>query len=206
MRGRVAWWRDRRSEAVVSNLDEAWRQHVLDEAREQLVGGDGDGFAVLGAEGDAAIIPRDQALIGNADAVSVATEITNDLVGSTEGALGVDDPGLAVKRANIDVAEVDLAVCVGALEGGEHLAAKERAHDAHGEEESTASANEARAIVGESTSSDDGVYVRMKQELAGPSVQDHRDTELGAEALRIAGEREQRRRRAGEQHVEDRLA
>ncbi len=37
-------------------------------------------------------------------------------------------------------------------------------------------------------------------------VQHHRDAELGAEAPRIVREREQRRRRAREKHVEDPLA
>ena len=139
-RGRVT----RGMKSVVANLDEARRQHVLDEAREQLVSGDGDGVAVLGAEGDAALVDRDEALIGDADAVGVSAEITNHLLGSAEGTLGVDDPRFASERADVDASEVNLPTCVSALERGDHLAAKERAHDTHREEEVLACAHPAR--------------------------------------------------------------
>ncbi len=190
--------------SVVANLDEARRQDVLHEAREQLVSRHGDRPPVLGAEGDAAFVHRDEALVGDADAVGVAAEVANDLLGSTEGTLGVDDPGLAVERAQVDAADVEAPGHVRMLDRREHLAAEQIAHDAHREEEVAARTHPARVIVREPAAGDDGVHVRMEAELARPRVEHHRDAELAAETFRVAGEREEGLRRAcQEHHVED---
>jgi hypothetical protein len=53
---------------------------VLHEAREQLVRRHGDGAAVLGAEGDTAVVEGGQSLVGDTDAVGVTSEIADDLL------------------------------------------------------------------------------------------------------------------------------
>jgi hypothetical protein len=47
---------------------------------------------VLPGEADLAIVAPDQAVVGDGNAVSVATEIAEYLLGSREWAFGVDDP------------------------------------------------------------------------------------------------------------------
>src|SRR5712692_365626 len=59
-------------QAEVTDLDEAGGQDVQQEAADELVGGKGGTLAVLGSEGDAAILEGNEALVGDADAVGVA--------------------------------------------------------------------------------------------------------------------------------------
>ena len=47
---------------------------------------------VLPAEGDAIVLEADEAMVGDGDAVGVAGKIVENVFGSTEGRLGVDDP------------------------------------------------------------------------------------------------------------------
>ena len=78
-------------EPVVANLDEAGRQHVLQEAAKKCLGLQRDRLAFLGPEGDAFVVHADKALVRDPDTVGVATEVANHLLGATEGAFGVDD-------------------------------------------------------------------------------------------------------------------
>jgi len=82
----------------VANFDEAGGQHVLDEALEKGDGTERGDLTVLGAEGDTSLVEREEATVGDADAVSVATEIAQDLLGATEGRFAVDMPALAPER------------------------------------------------------------------------------------------------------------
>jgi hypothetical protein len=64
---------------------------VEQEAADELVGRKRDVLAVLGGEGDAAWAAGDETLVGDADAVGVAAEVAEDLGGTTEGRLAVDE-------------------------------------------------------------------------------------------------------------------
>ena len=52
------------------------------------------------AESDAAILHRHQAPVGNGNAVGIAGQIFEDLLGSTEGRLGMDHPVLVFELSN----------------------------------------------------------------------------------------------------------
>ena len=131
-------------QAEVADLDEAAGQDVEQEAADEFVRGERDGGAVLGGEGDAAFVEAAQALVGDADAVGIAAEVLEDLLGAAEGRLAVDDPVLLVQRVlptgegdgvgevGARAVEVELAALAGAGERGEELAAKERADDSDG--------------------------------------------------------------------------
>jgi len=54
---------------------------------------------ILPAKGDAFLVEGQQAMIGDGHAMGVAAEIAQDLHGTTEGLLGVDDPVVAVQAA-----------------------------------------------------------------------------------------------------------
>jgi hypothetical protein len=75
-----------------------------------------------------------EAAVGDTNPVSVAAKIANDLLRTSERPLRVDNPAGPVERLDIDGAEIDPAPSMSALEGGDHLSAKERAHDVHREE------------------------------------------------------------------------
>src|ERR1019366_6900635 len=104
-----------------------------------------NGLAVLGAKGDASRVERDESVIGDADAMRVATEIADDLLGSAEGSLGVGDPWLAEEggaealpglgiagRRRVGEGEAGRPMSDG--RGGEELAAEEGGQNADGQE------------------------------------------------------------------------
>jgi len=78
---------------------------VQEEAIEELEGWQTHGLALIGVgaiapgEANAAVLEGEQALVGDGDALHVAAEVVEDLLGAGEGVLGVDDPGLGAKRS-----------------------------------------------------------------------------------------------------------
>ena len=87
-------------EAEATDANEAFGQDVDEETSQELIGCDGHdlplaaGCVVLPAEGDAIAFEADQAMVGDGDAVRVAGEIVEDMFGSAERRLGIDDPVL----------------------------------------------------------------------------------------------------------------
>jgi hypothetical protein len=87
-------------EAVVTNSMEAIRQYVEEEAADELGDLDSHDFAlgtaafpiVLPAEADVGLVEIEQATVGDRDAMGVAREIGQDLLGTGEGLFGIDDP------------------------------------------------------------------------------------------------------------------
>ena len=51
------------------------------------------------AEGDLIVGEGDQAMVGDGDAMSVAGEVAEDMMGTAEGWFGIDDPGLTEQGA-----------------------------------------------------------------------------------------------------------
>jgi len=82
----------------VSDPVEAVGDGVLKEAADEFVGREPHdlGFAVLAivlpGEADLAVVEPDQAAVGDGDAVRVAGEIPEHLLGPAKRRLGVDDP------------------------------------------------------------------------------------------------------------------
>src|SRR5271157_4619983 len=85
------------------------RQYVDEEASHELADAEAHDFAlataalaiVLPAETDMGLVEIDQAAVGDGDAMRVAREIGQDLLGAGEGFFGIDDPfGLAQRREN----------------------------------------------------------------------------------------------------------
>lgn len=203
----------RRMKSEVSNLDEAVREDVLDEAAEEANGRKSDRLSVLGAEGDTTVSDLEEAAIGDADAVGVAAQVAKDLLGPGEGRLGVDDPtelGQALHQEIESVGDTKViealkgAIFVEAAQGGHHLAAKERPHDVDGKEKARVGAHPAGAVVGEPSGGDDAVNVWVEAEIAGPGVKDRGDSERGAEAR--AAELKERATGSGKKGIEEHFA
>ena len=93
-----------RQPAEVANAREALGKNVLHEAAQELFAGKGhDALAavmgvVLPPESHMRVRDGFEAVIGNGDAVSIATEILQHVLGSAEGWFGVDDPVFAEER------------------------------------------------------------------------------------------------------------
>jgi hypothetical protein len=91
-----------REEPVVADAMEALGQDMEQEAADELVRRERHGLVaiapfeaiVLPCEGDALVVGRDQAAVGDRDAVGVAREIGEHCLGPGEGRLGVDEPVL----------------------------------------------------------------------------------------------------------------
>ena len=70
---------------------------MQDEALEELLVGEGDGGVASGAENDALGVESDDARIGESDAMGVAADVAKELLGTTEGGLGVDNPACLIE-------------------------------------------------------------------------------------------------------------
>ena len=96
-------------EAVVTDAMEALWQDMHQEAAGELVRIEGHhsislvtfDAIVLPLEGDALVIERDQAAIGDGDAMGVAREVAQDFLGAPEWAFAVDDPLCVTQRRQI---------------------------------------------------------------------------------------------------------
>jgi hypothetical protein len=84
-------------EAVVADADEALGQHVEQEAADEFGKGEGQSSrptaaVVFEAEGDRGVIDVKQPVVRDGDAVGVPGEVLQDVLGTVEGWLCVDDP------------------------------------------------------------------------------------------------------------------
>ena len=93
-------------QSVVTDPMEAAGQHMEQEAAHELAGVQRHGLVagaplcpvVLPAEGDAALIECDQALVGDRHAVRIAREVREHRLRSGKGTLGVDHPLAGAQR------------------------------------------------------------------------------------------------------------
>jgi hypothetical protein len=115
------------------------------EAAQELREGDRQGTLLIAiggvspAKSDVVLVDRDQAVVGNGDAVSVAAEILQNMFGTSKGWFAVNHPlmteewpqesgkGLRVGQELQLSMESELVAGEGALEGGHELAAKNAA-------------------------------------------------------------------------------
>src|SRR5216683_7359776 len=87
----------------VADAREPSGQDVLDKAAQELLRGEGHGAllaavrVVLPAEGYLGVGDREQAMVGDGDAMDVTSQIVQHMLGSAEGWLGIDDPVLLGK-------------------------------------------------------------------------------------------------------------
>jgi hypothetical protein len=86
----------RSEEPVVSDLGEAVGQDVQEEAAKEFVVREGRGGLGACAEDDALVVEREDAGVGEADAMGIAADVAKERLGSAEGRLGVDDPARLV--------------------------------------------------------------------------------------------------------------
>ncbi len=152
-------------------------------------------------------------MIGNGHAVGVATEIAQNLQGTTESGLGIDDPVVAMQAAEefrelLRVGEsgrgagaAQLLTAMKSFQTGEELAAKNATEDPHGQEERIARADPATMVRGESAGRNDTVDVGMQEQVLSPGVERADDAYLRSQVFRIGGDFEQSLSAGGEQQV-----
>ena len=208
-------------EAVIADALKPIRQHMDQEAADELVGLEGHRFVlvaapvVLPAEADLAVVDGQQAAVGDGDAVGIAADILEDLFRAREGSLGVDHPvGL------VDWREV-AAECCGFLQvamrreevqpaGGKCLLEvmqepspeQSRQHSDRQEEARTAR-DPAVAVLCDAATRDQAMQMRVVHQVLPPGVEHGQEADLGAEVGRIGGDGAQRLRDGPEQNVVD---
>jgi hypothetical protein len=155
---------------VVANTDKTVGEDMEQEAAQELGYRDRQGaflVAMCGvppAKGDLALVEGDQAMVGNGHAVGVATEILQDMFGTSKGWFAVNHPIVTeewtqeggkcfwVSQELQLPMEWQLVAGEGALEGSHELAAKEAAERLDRQEEAIARTNPSRVIEGQSAS------------------------------------------------------
>ena len=199
-------------EAVVADAVEAWREHVQQNApdelgrvhRHGLLAGRA-GAAVVGvAEAHGAAVAAAQALVADGDPVRVAAEVVEDLFGAGEGSLRIDDPlGLAGRAEVLGEArwvaerlqpagEVELSGLECVLQRREEHPPEVAGQDPNRQEEPGAAGNPGAPVVGEPPTRNDAVQMGMMHERLAPGMEDREEAELGAEVARVGSDRAER--------------
>ena len=89
----------------MADTDEALGEQMQQEAAQELIQRYGHQFLfivvsrVAPTKGNLAVGKRDQSMVGDSDAMGVAAEILEHIVGAAEGWFGVDDPVLSEQRS-----------------------------------------------------------------------------------------------------------
>ena len=209
--------------AEVADAHEAGGKHVEQEAAQELLDRQGHQallVAVRGvspAEGNLSVFEGDQTVIGDRHAVGVATEITENMFGATEGRLAIDHPVLPEQgaeegseslpfRQKLEVpVEAELAVVEGPLESGDKLATEDSPQHLHGEKEAIARVDPAPVIGGETAGRNHTMQMGMMLEFLTPGMEHAEEADFGAEMAGIAGDFEQRFSTGPEQEIVDDL-
>jgi len=150
------------------------------------------------AKANLAVRQSDEAVVGDGDAVGIATEILQDVLGSAEGWFGVDDPIFAEERTQPGSEElgmgercefsgqVQMTAFEGRLQAGDELATKHAPQYSNGKEEAWMGSNPTGVIAGESAGGDDTVDMGMELEFLVPGVEHAEETDLGTEMGGVA--------------------
>ena len=166
-------------EPEVADAVEVTGQDMEQEASDELLGREGQGLelavmaVVAPAEAGLSVVDGEEAVIGDGDAVSVAAEVVEDLLGAGEGPLGVDDPldlaeglegageGSGVVERGEGVVELEPAGAEGLLEQFEEETAEQAGQDPDGDEEAGAAGDPAVAVGSDAAAGGDAVQVRV---------------------------------------------
>ena len=191
-------------ESEVADAHEAGRQQMEQEAAQELilrqshepflvaVGG------IAPAQGDVAIMKRNEPGVGDGDAMGVGAEIAQHMFRSSEWPLGVDDPVVAeqhpqpggegawLRKVRQVSVELKLIAMEGVAKPGDELAAEDAAEHADGEKEVSSREDPAGVARCEATGGNYAVDVRMKLQALVPAVEHAEETDLGTEMPRIA--------------------
>jgi hypothetical protein len=85
-------------EAEVADADQPLGQNVDEEASQELIGAEGHNLllaargVVRPTEGDSILLERNEAMVGDSDAVGITSQVVENMLRSPEGWLGIDDP------------------------------------------------------------------------------------------------------------------
>src|ERR1700722_8792340 len=143
-------------------------------------------------------------MVRDGNAMGVASQIMQHMLGPAEGRLGIDDPVLTIERAQEDgesllvvkwhalTEEAQLIAGKEAAQPGNELAAEDTAEHLDRQQKSGTRRDPARVVCRESTAGHHAVDVRMRCEGLSPGVQDGQEASVCAKVLGIGKDLEQR--------------
>ena len=196
-------------QAEVADPDEALGQDVEQEAADEFDGIEGHDldavivFGVAPAKAHLAVNEIQKPAVGDGDAVSIAGQVLQHMLGSAEGWLGIDDPfhrtqlpqqGVELTRVGeigYGAEATEFSFLISLLEQGQHLAPEQAAEHAHGQEEAGSAGDPAGVIEGESTGGNQAMQVRMVAQILTPGVEYGKYPDACTEMARISGDGEQ---------------
>jgi hypothetical protein len=209
-------------EAEVPDTDEATRQHVKQEATQELVDVQSQESlfvlvsGVSPAEGDLVVQERNEPAVGNRNAMGVSAEIAQHLIGPAERRLAVDHPSRGVKLADQtpkqfglsqaakQAVKLELSGSVSLLERLEKLAAEDFAENPFRKKGAIiARAHPIGMVARQTAGSDDAVNVGMMLQFLIPGMENAEEADLGAEAFRVCGDFDESLCAAAEQQSVD---
>ena len=151
------------------------QQEAADEL-DRIEGHDPDAVVVFGiapAEAHLTVHEIEKPAVGDGNAVGIAGQVRENMLGSAEGWFGIDNPLLGTKptQQRVELTRIgevcrgaeatELSGLVSLLEEGQHLAPEEAAEYAHRQEETGSTCDPAGMIESESTGGDQAMQVRM---------------------------------------------
>jgi hypothetical protein len=190
-------------EAESADAMQAAQGDMLEEAAQELVGGQGHGSARAVAaaavgEGDGAVVASGDGFVGERGAMDVAGEVVEH-GGRARDGLGEDDPALVPGNDG----QAQLGHCIACER--EEATAEALGQCGLGHEEGLIARGRHEpglSIGGEAASGDEQVDVRVPLEGASPGVQDSESTDAPAQPARIGAERRERVERGAEEGAE----
>jgi len=162
----------------VADLDEVWREDVLQEATDELLGAECAVAELVSGrlfvrESDLAIMQLAKTVVTEGDAKDVRGEILESLC-ATANRLGVDHPVFAPD------ARLDLSKESGLFQGVTQLGAEDSGECYHRNQKVFAGGAPV-AVVSEAAAGDEVMDVGMIEELAGPGMQYSDHAQAGAD-------------------------
>jgi len=208
--------------AIVPDTVEAGREHVQQEPAKEFSSGQGQDLRaccvvsmVFVVKPHLPLLNIDHARVADGDAVRVPPNAVEDLRGTGEGPLGVDDPlhvargremlveGRAIAERMDRTDEGEIARVERGLECGQEETSEESRQHPDGEKEPRAARDPPRAVEGRSAAGHDAVQMRMMDERLSPGVEDGEEADLRPEVARVGRDGPERLRRRAEEDPVD---
>jgi hypothetical protein len=142
-------------------------------------------------------------MVRDGNAVSVASQVVENMFCPAERRLGVDHPllteelmeeaaeAMGLSEADERAVELELVLISELLELSGELAAKYATQYADGQEETWGGGDPAGAILSQATGRNDAVDVWMMLEILAPAMEYAEQTDVGSEMLRVSRDFEQ---------------
>ena len=186
-------------EAIVADFLEALGQDVLQETVDELLGGEGAGFPVVGgvlpvAESDLSVLKFEEALVGESDAEDIRSQILERCLAGADG-LTVDNPLLPPDLGWNLLQQLCL------FQGRSKLGSKETGEGFDMDKEGIVGAQPGLPLSRQPAAGDKVMNVGMVSQVAGPGLQDAQETKLTADKAGVVGQLLQGRRRGLKQPV-----